>query len=139
MTPDEMRREAQLTHAAMYPRPKPKRKHPEAKVSASVDAYLKKIGAIAIRTNAGSWQDEQGHWIMGAKAGTSDKTCCLPNGIFCAVETKSARGRLSDAQQRYQARVERLQGIYIEARSVADVRAGLVARFGEDVVRGWEG
>lgn len=110
---------------------------PEAKVSAKVDAYLKKIRAINIRTNAGAWQDEHGHYIQGAKAGTSDKTCCVA-GVFVAIETKSATGTQSEPQERYQARVEAQGGLYILARSAADVRAALVARFGEATVKGWE-
>jgi hypothetical protein len=121
-----------------YSTPKRSGKTPEAKVSAKVDAYLKTIDAINIRTNSGSWQDDTGHYILGAKAGTSDKTVCLPNGRFCAIETKSTKGTLTDAQRRYRARVERLGGIYIEARSREDVRAGLVAAFGEMEVARWE-
>jgi len=120
-------------------KPTPKKtKTPEAKVSTQVDHYLKKIKVINIRTNAGSWADDEGRVIMGAKAGTADKHLCLPNGIFCAIETKSATGKQSEAQAKYQARVERLGGLYVLARSSADVRAALVTRFGEAVVKGWE-
>lgn len=119
-------------------KPTPKKtKGPEAKVSAAVDRYLKKIKVINIRTNAGAWTDEQGNVIMGAKAGTSDKTCCVA-GVFVAIETKSDKGKQSEAQVAYQARVEALGGLYILARSTADVRAALVERFGEATVKGWE-
>lgn len=128
--------------APLITSPKPERrragKTPEAKVSAALDGYLKKIGAINIRTNAGTFTGDSGNVVMGAKAGTSDKTCCLPGGVFCAVEAKSATGKLSEAQERYGARVRRLGGLYIVARSVAELRAALVAHFGEDVVRRWE-
>lgn len=129
----------QFTHVPLN-RAKPKRSGPtpEAKVSAACDRYLKKIGAITIRTNAGSWTDEQGNVIMGAKAGTSDKTVCLPGGAFVAVEVKSATGRQTDAQKRYQQRLEAIGGVYILARSAADLRAGLVEAFGESIVAGWE-
>lgn len=117
--------------------PKRKGKTPESKVSAAVDRYLKKIRVINIRTNAGSWADDQGNVIMGAKAGTSDKTCCIA-GVFVAIETKSDKGKQSEAQEKYQARVERLGGLYILARSAADVQAALVARFGAATVKSWE-
>ena len=128
----------ELSYVARRPPTKKKTKTPEAKVSTAVDRYLKKIKVINIRTNAGSWADDQGHIIMGAKAGTADKHICLPNGTFCAIETKSATGTQSEPQTRYQARVEALGGLYILARSSADVRAALVVRFGESMVEGWE-
>jgi len=132
----DTRNDTQRAH--LHPPTKKRGKTPEAKVSLQLDAYLKKIGAINIRTNAGSWQDENGKMIMGAKAGTSDKTCCLPGGIFCAVEAKSANGKLSEAQERYAARVRHLGGLYIVARSVSNLRVALVIYFGEDIVSRWE-
>jgi hypothetical protein len=133
-------------------RAKPKRSGstPEAKVSAAIDKYLSLIGAIVIRTNSGSWQDEQGNYIYGAKAGTSDKTVCLPlpapseyaqegrSAAFLALEVKSATGRQNEAQKRYQARVEAIGGLYILARSADDVRQALIAAFGAAVVTQWE-
>lgn len=140
MTDDELRAYAKASHAAMYHKPPAKKrssKTPEAKVSAAVDKYLKQLGCINIRTNSGSWQDEAGHWIMGAKAGTSDKTCCLPNGIFCAVECKAST-KLTDAQRKYLDRVEALGGVAIVAYSKENVRIALVERFGLATVELWE-
>lgn len=133
----DTRNDTQRNHLRYSP-PKRTTRTPEAKVKAQVDAYLKKIGAINIRTNAGSWSDDNGNTIMGAKAGTSDHTCCLPGGAFCAIEDKAEKGRQSDPQKKYQARVEAMGGIYILARSASDVRAALIALYGETVVKGWE-
>jgi hypothetical protein len=124
-------------HAVRRPPTKKKTKTPESKVSTAIDKYLKKIGAINLRTNAGSWTDDNGRVIMGVKAGTADKHVCLPGGYFCAVEAK-ATTKQTEAQEKYQARVETLGGLYILARSAADVRAALVERFGETTVKGWE-
>lgn len=132
----DTRNETQRNHLRYSP-PKRKGPTPEAKVSAAIDRYLKKIRAINIRTNAGSWSDDNGHTIMGAKAGTSDKTCCLPGGVFCAIEAK-ATTQQTEAQAKYQARVEALGGLYILARSAADVRAALIEHFGEAQVVLWE-
>lgn len=120
-----------------YSPPKRKGSTPEAKVSAAVDRYLKKIRAINLRTNAGYWQDEKGNTIMGVKAGTADKHCCLPGGYFVAIECKATTNQ-TEAQEKYQARVEALGGLYILARSAEDVRAALVARFGAEAVKQWE-
>jgi hypothetical protein len=119
---------------------KPRRtgKTPEAKVTKAIDDYLTWLGCIAIRTNAGAWKDENGHTITGAKAGTSDKTLCLPGGLFAALEIKAGTNTLSDAQKAYKARVEALGGIFIEAHSVAEARAGLCAAVGAAKVAEWE-
>lgn len=130
------RNETQRNHLRYNP-PKRKGPTPEAKVSATVDRYLKKIRAINLRTNAGFWQDDKGNTIMGVKAGTADKHCCLPGGFFVAIECKATTNQ-TEAQEKYQARVEALGGLYILARSAADVRAALVVRFGESTVRQWE-
>lgn len=135
----------QMSHVGLHKdKPKRKGKTPEALVSAKIYDYYKRIGAIVIRTNAGSWKDADGNYIQGAKAGTSDLTVCLPQvqeGVaapFCATEVKAAGGIQSDAQKRYQARVERLGGLYILAESAKDVQSALVAKFGFDVVLRWE-
>lgn len=110
---------------------------PEAKVTAALDRYLTSIDVLSIRANAGSWSDERGHVIMGAKAGTSDKLLCI-GGYFVALEIKSATGKQSEAQQRFQARVEALGGVYIKASSVDELRAGLCQAYGLQRVAEWE-
>ena len=57
---------------------------PEAKLASKIDAYLKKLTPrpIVTRANAGSWSDDAGRVIMGAKAGTSDKICLFPGGVW---------------------------------------------------------
>lgn len=140
MNTDDWAIEAAKRRDAQRPKQTTKRRSqtPEAKVKNAVDAYLKKLGVINIRTNAGSWQDGDGRWIYGAKAGTADRVVCLPNGVFCAIEDKATTGKQTEAQARFQQRVESFGAIYILARSRDDVRTALVARFGEAVVRGWE-
>lgn len=146
LTPEQWQIEARARRDAQRPKAPAKRrgKTPEAKVKGQVDAYLKGLGVINIRTNAGSWQGEDGRWIYGAKAGTADRVVCLPGSLsggracFAAIEDKSATGKLSESQRRYRARVESLGGIYIVAHSAADVRAALVAEFGEQAVSNLE-
>lgn len=124
--------DTQRNHARYTP-PKRTGKTPEAKVTAECDRYLNLIGALCIRANAGSWADESGHMIMGAKAGTSDKIVCL-NGRFIALELKAAGGVQSDAQKKFQARVTALGGLYILAHSKDELRAALVEAFGEQTI-----
>ena len=142
--PDDLIANARATVAAMRHQPTTKKRKgptPEAKVGAAVDRYLASLTPrpIVTRANAGSWQDESGHYIQGAKAGTNDKICLFEGGFWVGIETKSATGTQSDSQRRFQARVEALGGLYILARSAGDARAALVERFGEERVREWEG
>lgn len=130
------RNETQRNHLRQ---PEKKRgKTPEAKVSTQIDAYLKKIGALVTRANAGFWQDDQGHTIMGAKAGTADKIVLLPGGLYLGLEVKAAKGKTSEAQEKFGARVRRLGGLYIVAHSVQELRTALIEYFGEDIVQRWE-
>jgi hypothetical protein len=61
---------------------------------------------------------------MGAYPGIADRI-----GIFkgkpLAIEFKAGRGVLSDAQRQFKAEWEREGGLYIEARSIEDLAAGL--------------
>lgn len=133
------------SHKAMYHKPTAKKrtgKTPEAKVSAAIDRYLTRIGALALRTSAGLAEIE-GRKIQIGQKGTSDRTVCLPsvNGApaaFCAIEIKATTG-LTPAQQQYLNRVRTLGGLAIVAYSVADLRSALVERFGLATVEGWEG
>lgn len=128
----------QFSYVARRPPTPKKGKTPEAKVTAACDAYLKLIGALVIRTNAGAWADENGNVIMGAKAGTSDKTVLLPGGRFIALELKAGKNTLSEAQKRYKARVVALGGLFIEAHGKDELRAALIEAFGAQTVADWE-
>lgn len=139
MTPEEIKAAALSSHKAMYHKPPVKRrtgKTPEAKVSAAIDRYLAKIGALSLRTSAGLAEIE-GRKIQIGRPGVSDRTVCLPNGFFCAVEIK-ATTKPTEAQQKYLLDVKLHNGVAVAAYSVADLRAGLVERFGLATVEQWE-
>lgn len=139
-TPEEIKAAALSSHRAMYHKPEAKKrtgKTPEAKVSAAIDKYLKKIGLLSLRTHAGQLRDEQGHIIYLGKRGQSDRTCCAPGGVFIAIELKATTG-LTEAQSKYLDRVRQLGGLAIVAYSVADLRTALVERFGPATVEQWE-
>jgi hypothetical protein len=146
MTPDDHADEARKRHAAMYPKKPQKRRGatPEAKVKAQVEKYLAKIGALTLRTGAGVLTVGERVITIG-RAGGADLTVCLPTTLtggraaFCVVETKAATGALTAAQRRYLDKVRALGGLAIVARSAEDVRAALVAAFGEAAVARCEG
>lgn len=127
------------THA-LYHKPQPKKrsgKTPEALVSAAIDKYLEKLDFYVLRTSAGMAEID-GRTIQIGRAGTHDRTCCSPMGHYISIEIKSASGKPTPDQERQRLFIERRHGLVIIARSVADVRAALVERYGETTVRIWE-
>jgi hypothetical protein len=72
--------------------------------------------------------------IRGAPAGTSDLLLCVrcndPHGgesfgVFCALEVKAPRGRLTAKQAEFQTRVRELGGFACVVRSVEDAIAAV--------------
>lgn len=140
MTPDDWAAEARARRAAQRPKPTTTRKGqtPEAKAAEDIDKYLKQLDFYVIRTSAGL-AEIGGRKIQIGRKGQHDRTCCAPGGYFVTIEIKSERGTPTPAQLRQQRFIERRGGLVIMgARSRADVRAALVARFGEEQVALWE-
>ena len=65
-----------------------------------------------------------------------DKVICL-GSRFIALELK-AKTTQSEAQKKFQTRVESLGGLYILAHGKDELKAALVNAFGEDAILGWE-
>ncbi len=57
--------------------------------------------------------------------GQADLTGLFSDGRRLEIEVKSATGRQSKDQKRYQAMIERYGGLYVLAQSVADVRTAI--------------
>ena len=86
---------------------------PETLVKSAVRAHLRGQGFFVFPLTAG----------MGSWPGISD-LCAVRAGAVLWVECKSATGRLSPAQEKFRADIERAGGTYVIARSVSDL-AGL--------------
>jgi hypothetical protein len=137
-TDDPIKTAALASHRAMYHKPPTKKrtgKTPEAKVSAAIDRYLAKIGALSLRTSAGLAEIE-GRKIQIGQRGTSDRVCCIA-GTFVALEIK-ATTRTTVAQEKFLTNVKLHGGLAVVAYSVEDLRQALVERFGLATVEGWE-
>ena len=80
---------------------------------------LSRAGALVQRNNSGLLLGANGRRVRAAMPGAADIIACL-YGIFVAVECKTASGRQSPAQRRYQEAVQRAGGMYLLARSVDD-------------------
>ena len=89
------------------------------------------IRAYGTRTDCRVWRQNTGAARYGQQVvrfgvpGQADLTGLLADGRRLEIEVKSSTGRQSPAQAAYQAMIERFGGIYILARSVADVADGL--------------
>ena len=88
------------------------------------NAILREFGT---RTDLRIWRANTGVARYGKRVvrfgvpGQADLTGILPDGRRLEIEVKSATGRQSTDQKNYQQMIERLNGVYILARSVADV------------------
>jgi len=60
--------------------------------------------------------------------GQADLTGILPGGGRLEIEVKSGRGRQTPEQKAFQRLIERFGGLYVLARSVADVQRALEGR-----------
>jgi hypothetical protein len=70
----------------------------------------------------------KGRLVQFGIPGTPDILGVLaPTGRFLGIECKSATGRQREAQKTFQRVVESMGGVYVLARSVADVDAALAA------------
>lgn len=78
------------------------------------------------RANTGAARDRTGRVIRFGVVGQADISGVLaPHGRRVEIECKTATGRQTEQQARFQAMIEQHGGIYILARSVDDVRLAL--------------
>jgi len=73
------------------------------------------------RNNTGAGH-VNGRWLTWGLKGSPDVLVCW-GGRFIGIECKSAKGKQSPEQKRFQEKFEAVGGIYILARSYADVDA----------------
>lgn len=77
------------------------------------------------RANVLVARDQSGRIIRAGIKGQADISGILADGRRLEIEVKTATGRQSQDQKRWQRMIERFNGLYILARSVEDVRAAL--------------
>ena len=83
---------------------------------------------FAWRNNTGSYKTPEGRYIRYGHVGSSDILGILPDGRFLGVECKTATGKQSKAQKVFQGMIERNNGVYVVARSAADLEAALASK-----------
>lgn len=124
----------------LKPKPKKKKKAPEAQVKKKLEDHVKKkYPQIRLWTNASGF-DSTRNVRYGLAVGSSDKIGILPTvitpemvgktlGIFCAIELKAARGRVSEAQQEFIDKVLAAGGIAGIVKTNADFDKLIAGRF----------
>lgn len=97
----------------------------EAPVLRACLRWLHKQGIFAYRQNSGT------AWINGQPvsfgySGAADITGILPDGRRLEVECKSATGRQSEKQKKFQEAIERNNGVYLLVRSEKELICGIL-------------
>jgi hypothetical protein len=68
---------------------------------------------------------ESGRIVKFGTPGAADLSGILEDGRRIEIEVKTATGRQSEQQKRFQAMIEKFNGIYILARSIEDAERGI--------------
>jgi hypothetical protein len=76
--------------------------------------------AWCARFNTGGFKDARGQFVRFGFAGCSDILGQMVDGRFLALEVKAAKGRLTDDQEFFIAKVRANGGVSGVARSIAD-------------------
>jgi len=101
----------------------PKPKVSEQQIETAIINYLRVRGIFAFKVfNGGSFNEKRGRYLFGRNRtkGVSDIIACH-RGRFIAIEVKSASGRMSDDQIRWQVEAQQAGALTLVARSVQDV------------------
>ncbi len=99
----------------------------ESDVLRSCLDYLRLRGHFVFRVNNGAFRTESGGFVRCTDLpGVADIIGITVNGRGLAVETKSAKGRLSEFQKAFGEEYRRRGALYVVARNVGDLQeAGL--------------
>jgi len=99
---------------------------PEASIGRKISRELEKEhGIVVFRRTTGMFMTMDGRQrVYIGQPGEADYWCCV-RGRHVDIETKSAVGRQSEKQKKYQTLIEGQGGLYVLARSVTDVYEAL--------------
>lgn len=95
----------------------------EKDILAAVLLYLgTRPDCVLFRQNSGALRDRLDRVVRFGVPGCADVTGAMaPHGRRFEIETKSTDGRLSVQQNRFRAAIERVGGLYLVVREVADL------------------
>ena len=88
--------------------------------------YLRLMGIYAWNNPSGAVKVGDNRFMSFGKKGAADIIGILKDGRFLAVECKSDKGRLSEAQERFLNKVKDMGGLAVVARSFKDIEKVLI-------------
>jgi len=92
---------------------------PEAQIQQIVLAHVNQIPGVEVwRMNTGGARTSTGFVHYGEKGQADLAGLMAPSGRRLEIELKAARGNMRKDQIAYRARIERLGGLYIVARTI---------------------
>lgn len=94
----------------------------EGEIQAVILDYLRFKGRFFWRNNSGAFKTQHGSFVRFGTPGAPDLIGCV-DGTFVGLEVKTAKGKLSDAQQEFAYFLEKAGGRYHVVRSIDDVVA----------------
>ena len=100
---------------------------PEKSVKSECLEYLHLIGIYAWNNPTGAVKIGDNRFMSFGLKGAADIIGLLPKtGRFIAVECKSNKGRLSEAQEEFLDKIKSMGGVAVVARSFKDVETALI-------------
>lgn len=97
----------------------------ESSIQTAIEKYLQLLentGRIVyVKNNSGAFMSPRGHFFRFGKAGSPDFFVFAKNGSCFHLEVKNEKGKQSDLQKEYQARIEKLNHKYFVVRDITDV------------------
>lgn len=92
----------------------------ESDIQRQILDYLALKGIFHYRNNSGAFDNGHGGFYRFGAKGSPDIICVI-GGRYVGIEVKAPRGRQSDHQKEFQAKLEAAGGKYVLAYSLEDV------------------
>jgi hypothetical protein len=102
-------------------KPKTRGKQKEGLVVNAAIRWLFAQGCYAWRNNTGGFKTASGRVVSYGLKGSADIVGVTPQGMFIAIECKSAKGRLTPEQRLFRDRIREKGGLYFVVKSVDDL------------------
>ncbi|MCL2792439.1 MAG: VRR-NUC domain-containing protein [Spirochaetaceae bacterium] len=99
---------------------------PEKSVKNECLEYLKLMNIFCWNNPSGAMRTADNRFMSFGLKGSADIIGLLPTGRFIAVECKSDKGKLSEAQQAFLDKVKSMGGLAVVAKSYKDIEAVLL-------------